>query len=264
MRFSIFGLLVVWLAAGTAARLQAAENGDPKAIISKAIQAMGGEEKLAKYKSSISKGTCKFYTMGRVIECTAEWYSQPPRQHKAVYHMAMAGKKVTRIDVIRSDRGWTAMDGKTRALPADALAEIWEGMAANDVSTLLPLKDPAYRIVFLGESVVADHPAAGLKVSHPGHRDVLLYFDKEQGYLVKMQTRVKDMGREVDEETFYVDYQDFDGIRNNKKLTTKRDGKLVLECETTEFKAVEKLPASTFAIPQAADRQKASSATSRR
>ena len=51
---------------------------------------------------------------------------------------------------------------------------------------------------------------------------MLLYFDKQDGYLVKMQERVKGMtGGEVDEETLYGDYRDFDGVRSYKKMTTK-------------------------------------------
>jgi hypothetical protein len=264
MRISIFGLLAASLMAGMSMRLQAAENPDPKAIIQKAIQATGGEEKLARYQSSISKGKCKFYAMGRAIDCTAEWATQPPRDLKAVYQMDMGGKKVTRIEVVRADRGWTSMGGKVKDLSPDQLAEIWEGLEAEKVVTLLPLKDPVYQITSLGESVVADRPAVGLKVVRQGHRDVLLYFDKENGYLVKMQTRVKAMGQEVDEETIYGDYRDFDGIRSNTKLATKRDGKPFLDCEITEFKAVERLPKSTFAKPQSSELKKAPATTSSR
>jgi hypothetical protein len=250
MRITISGLLMASFMAGFALRIQAADKADPQAIIQKAIQAMGGEEKLAKYKSSISKGKCKFYGMGQVIDCSAEWSVQPPRELKAAYLMQMGGKNVSRIEVIQPDSGWTAMNGKIRDLSADQLAEIWEGMEAMKISSLLPLKDPAYRLMSVGESVVANRPAVGLKVEHQGHRDVLLYFDKERGYLVKLQLRVKAMGKEVDEEMIYGDYRDFDGIRSHTKLTTKRDGQPFLESEITEFKAVERLPKSTFAKPQ--------------
>lgn len=264
MRISTSGLLVMGLLAGMTTRIQAAEKADPKAVIQKAIEAMGGEEKLTKYKCSISKGKCKFYAMGRAIDCTAEWHIQPPRQLKAAYLMDLGGKKVARVEVFSKDLGWTAMDGKVRPVPKDQLAEIWEGMEDAKVSSLLPLKDSAYQITSLGESVVADRPAVGLKVSRQGHRDVLLYFDKGRGYLVKMVTRVKDMGREVDLESLYADYQDYDGIRNSNKVTTKRDGKLFLECETTEFKAVENIPDSVFAMPQGIERKKATAAASSR
>jgi hypothetical protein len=269
MRSSTLRLLVFLslfcVAMGTAAPLRAGENADPKAIILKAIQAMGGEEKLARYKANVTKGKCTFYGMGRPIACTGEWYMQLPRQLKAVYQMDMGGKKATRIEVINKDKGWTVMGGKLRALPPEQLAEIYEGMDAHYVLTLLPLKDPACRIAFLGESEVEGRPTVGLKVSRDGHRDVRLYFDKERGYLLKMQTRVKGMGgRDEEEETVYGDYQDFDGVRSYKKMTTKRDGKPFLEMEATEYKAVERLPDSTFDKPETPEPQKIPAATSSR
>jgi len=264
LRLLVF-LSLICLATRTAAPLRAGDNADPQAIILKAIQAMGGEEKLARYKANVTKGNCTFYGMGRPIACTGEWYMQPPRQLKAVYQMDMGGKKATRIEVINKDKGWTVMGGKLRALPPEQLAEISEGMDAHYVRTLLPLKDPAYRLFFLGESEVEGRPTVGLKVSRDGHRDVRLYFDKERGYLLKMQTRVKGMaGREEEEETVYGDYHDFDGVRSYKKMTTKRDGKPFLELEANEYKAVEKLPDSTFDKPDTPEPHKIPAATSSR
>jgi hypothetical protein len=250
MRRLLVGILLLCLTAGSARCLLAEDNPNPKAIILKAIQAMGGEEKLALYKGNVSKGRCKFYGNGEAIDCVGEWYMQPPRQLKAVYHMDRGDKKVTRIEVVSGDQGWISNGGKTRPLSAEQLAEIQEGMAAELVATLLPLKDPAYQLTSLGDSEVQKRPVTGIKVSRQGHRDVLLYFDKEHGYLLKMQTRVKDLrGSEVDQEMLYSDYQDFDGVRSYKKLTTNRGGKLFLEWEATEYKAVEKLPDSVFEKP---------------
>jgi hypothetical protein len=260
MRLSITGLLLVGLMIWSSLPAHAA---DPHAIIQKAIQAMGGQEKLAKYKSSISKGRCKFYGMGRAIECTAEWHVQPPRHLKAEYQMDMGGKIATRAEVIGKDQGWIVMNGKVRPLPAEQLAEIHEAMESEKLATMLvPLADPGYRLISLGESVVTDRPAVGIKVSRDGHADVLLYFDKEQGYLVRMQARSKAMGHEVEDETIYSDYQNYDGIRNARKTTTKRDGKLFLECEITDFKAVEQIPDSTFAKPQSNEGKKSPAAAS--
>lgn len=269
MRSSTLRLLVflslLCLATGTAATLRAGDNADPKAIILKAIQAMGGEEHLARYKANVTKGKCTFYGMGRPIACTGEWYVQLPRQLKAVYQMDMGGKKATRIEVINKDKGWTVMGGKLRALPPEQLAAIYEGMDAHYVLTLLPLKDPACRLSLIGDSEQEGRPTVGLKVSRDGHRDVRLYFDKERGYLLKMQTRVKGMaGREEEEETVYGDYQDFDGARSYKKMTTKRDGKPFLEWEANEYKAFENLPDSTFDKPEAPEPQKIPAATSSR
>jgi hypothetical protein len=258
-------LLTLCLATPTAGLLQAADKADPQAVIRKAIAAMGGEQTLAKYKATIFGGHCKFYGNGRVIDCTGEWFEQLPRRIKAVYQIQMGGKKLTRVEVITRDAAWYAMGGKVRTLSPDELAEIREGLDAGYAATLLPLKNPEYRLTPLADSQVAGRPAVGLKVSRDGHRDVLLYFDKAQGYLLKMVCRVKDRdGREVDQETFYSDYRDFAGFRNYGKWTITRDGKPFLDLEITAFKPVEKLPDSLFAKPEPENPKKAPAAASTR
>jgi hypothetical protein len=243
-------LCVLCSTLGTATDLRAGDSTEPRAVIRKAIQAMGGEEKLEKYKASVMKGKCRFYGNGRPIECDAEFSQQLPRQIKASYVMHMGDKTMTRVDVHNGDKGWIMMGGKTKPITADHAAEITEGLEALYAATLLPLKNPEYHLSSLGETRIGDRPAIGVKVARQGHRDVLLYFDTEQGYLLKLQVRVKGMdGREVDQETFYSDYQDFDAVRSFKKELTKRDGKVFLETEVTGYKLLEKLPDSVFNKP---------------
>jgi hypothetical protein len=255
MRIFPLGLLVLLFfpVAGISHRLAAGEKVDPQAVVAKAIQAMGGEEKVAKSQSMFMKGTCTFYGMGHPIECTGEWFEQLPARLKASYHMNLNGKDVTRVEAVTKDQGWLAVAGRVRDLTSDQLVEIREGMQAGYLTTLLPLRDLDCHLSSVGEAEVAGRAATGIKVSREGHRDVLLYFDKQDGYLVKMQERVKGMtGGEVDEETLYGDYRDFDGVRSYKKMTTKRDGKPFLECEFSEFKPVANIPDSTFAKPKGA------------
>jgi hypothetical protein len=261
MRLSMSGLLMLGLLAGTASRIHAAESSDPQAVIRKAIDAMGGEEKLARFKGSMSKSKCKFYMMGQVVDGTAQVWSQPPRQLKVIFHLNMGGKPLTRIEVVTKDGGWRSLNGKLTPLTDDEVAKIYEGMEVDQAANLLALKDPGYQITSLGESTVANRPAVGLKVAHAGHQDVLLYFDKERGYLVKMQTRTKTTGSELDEENFYADYQDYSGILNANKVTTKRGGKTYAESETTEFKAVEKISDRVFAKPASASRPRSTATT---
>jgi hypothetical protein len=249
MRISLWGMLALGLMNNIAPRLQSGDQVDTKAVVERAIEAMGGREKLTKSRSSISKGHCKFYGMGRAIDCSAEWHLQLPEQLKVEYHMDMGGKSVTRIEVITKDAGWLAQGGKVQPLTPQQLAEIHEGLQAEYATTLLPLAGPGYRLTSLGESVVGDRPAVGIKASHDGHTDVLLYFDKDRGYLLKATMRTKQSGREVQDEFFYTDYRDYDGVRNSAKTTTKRDGTRFLESEIAEFKAVEKLPDGTFTKP---------------
>ena len=239
----------------TAACVKAGAD-DPKAIVQKAIDAMGGEQKLAAYKTTVSKGTCTFYGNGRGINCTGEWFEQLPEKLKASYVMDVGGRKMTRVEIITKDAGWTVMGGRTRAASADHIADVHEGLEALYASTLLfPLKEPAYQLSSAGEAKIEGRPALGVKVSRnikgQGRRDFTLYFDKEHGYLVDLQIRLKGMdGREVEQDTIYSGYRDFDGVRSFSKSVTKREGKIFLETEIAEFKTPEQLPPHTFDKPE--------------
>jgi hypothetical protein len=238
---------------------------DPRAIVQKAIDAMGGEQKLAAYKTTVSKGTCTFYGNGRGINCTGEWSEQLPEKLKASYVMDIGGRKMTRVEIITKDAGWTVMGGRTRAASAEHVAEVHEGLEALYASTLLfPLKEPIYQLSYTGESTIEGRPAVGIKVSRKvaekEHREFTLYFDKEQGYLVDLQIRTKGMeGREVSQDTIYSGYRDFDGVRSHSKSVTKRDGKIFLETEITDFKTPDQLPPHTFDKPETPARKQPAS-----
>ncbi len=245
----------------TACHIKAAAD-DPKAIVQKAIDAMGGEQKLAAYKTTVSKGTCTFYGNGRGINCTGEWSEQLPEKLKASYVMDVVGRKMTRVEIITKDAGWTLMGGRVRAATADHLTEVHEGLEALYASTLLfPLKEPGYQLSSAGESKIDGRLAVGVKVVRTGEgpehasgrREFTLYFDKDHGYLVDLQIRLKGMdGREVDQDTIYSGYRDFDGLRSFSKSVTKREGKIFLETEITEFKTPAQLPPHTFDKPETA------------
>jgi hypothetical protein len=156
----------------------------------------------------------------------------------------MAIKNVFTI-VLDGDKGWV----NGAEMNAEQLKEMRESNYAGWVSTLLPLKDKAFTLSSLAETTVGGKPAVGVKVSHQGHRDVKLYFDKESGLLAKVISRVKaeEMdGKEVDQETEQQQYKDFGGIKVPKRIVIRRDGKRFVEANIRDWKGAEKLDNSVF------------------
>jgi hypothetical protein len=96
---------------------------------------------------------------------------------------------------------------------------------------------------------VSDKPAVGVRVSAKGHKDISLFFDKESGLLVKTQKRTKEAGVEVDEENFYSDFKEIDGVKLPMTLKILHDGKKFLDAKVTEAKLLEKLDDDVFAKP---------------
>lgn len=223
-----------------------------RAVIDRAIQASGGAEGLAKYKAAHWKGKGKFYGLGEGIDYVGEWFQQLPDLMKALIDVDFGGQKIQNYRVVNGAKGWSSMMGAVQELDKEQLAEAHEALHYDRVVHLVTLKDPAYTLTALGESVVEKQPAVGVKVSHKGRRDIQLYFDKESGRLIKGAMKVKDQmtgGQEVDQEVLYSNHKEISGRLVPMKAVINREGKLYIEAEITEYKRLEKLDDKVFTKP---------------
>jgi outer membrane lipoprotein-sorting protein len=237
--FVAFGLLLVFTGAIHA------EDNDCRAIIDKAIKAVGGEEQLAKYQAQTftEKGT--YYGEGAAQPYTGKYAVQFPDQ----FRMEIEG--VFTI-VLNGDKGWIAMGGNTQEMSKEQLAQQKESQYAGWVTMMLPLrKDKAFQLSSLGDSKVGDRPVVGIKVVHKGHNDVKMYFDKKNGLLLKSEYHYKDArtGKDTEMVNTYENYKPFDGLKVPTKIDMKRDGTKFVEAEVEEVKPAEKLDANVFAKP---------------
>src|SRR5262249_51826076 len=158
-----------------------------------------GAETLAKFKGRTFKGKGKYYGMGEGIDYTGEWAVQHPDKMRVHIETEAGGMKLSFVRVTNGDKFWSKMGDNTTAVTAkEEIEEVKENGHAGWVTDLVPLKDKGFELASLGEVIVGDKKAAGVRVSHKGHRDVDLYFDKATGLLVKSEYTVKDdqSGRE--------------------------------------------------------------------
>ncbi len=226
--------------------VKADDADQARAIVDKAIKAMGGQEKLAKFKTQTWQMKGTYYGMGGDgLPFTANYAVSLPDKFRFEVHGFM-------IVVLNGDQGWRQMNGETQEFTKEEMASEKDNMHGNWVTTLIPLKDKSYTLMLLGESKVDDKPAVGVKVSREGHPDVKLYFDKENSLLVKSETKVKSAeqgGQEVNQETLYGNYQQVEGAWMAGKLTLLRDGKKFVEGENSDWKPADKLDDKTFSKP---------------
>jgi hypothetical protein len=251
MRKVISGLFMLSLFLAAGDLMGADDQAAVKGIIDKAIKATGGEENLAKYKAATWKGKGKINFAGTEIEFIIEAAVQPPKQSRGRSEGDFSGTKFERTQVVNGDKGWVSLMGNTDEMPEDQLAAAKEDLYAGWVAMLVPLQDAAFKLAPLGETQIGDRTAVGVKVSHKDHKDINLYFDKQKGWLIKVQRRALDMmGQEVNQETFFSDYKESKGVQHARKQKTTRDGSGFLEIEITDYQPVEKLDENTFAKPQ--------------
>ena len=227
--------------------LRAADAPDAKAIVEKAIKAVGGTEKLKKHAAATWNEAGKYYGMGDGIDYEAKYSIHWPDR----FRLEISG--VFTI-VFTKDKGWVnSANSGTSEIPADELAEQQARQRAAWITTRLPLTDKDLKWTATGETKIDDRAALGVTASQAGQRDVAMFFDKETGLLTKSEFTVKSRehgNMEVKQETIYNAYKEIEGIKTATKFTTKRDGKLFVEGERSEIKLAEKLDDGVFGKPE--------------
>lgn len=228
----------------------AGSPADLKAIVDKAVKAVGGEAKLAKFKAATwkTKGTV---VINDEIPFAADWTVQGPAHSRIDADVEVNGQSLLVVLITNGDESWIKVGDTTVDRDKDQLAEDRERAYLNWLTALLPLTDKSLKLAPLGELKIDDQLAVGLLVSCKGHRDVNLFFDKKTGRLLKSETRVKDLqsGVERTQEGFYSNYKEMDGAPRPTRVAYKRDNKPYLTLEISDFKLHESVDDNLFAKP---------------
>jgi hypothetical protein len=222
-----------------------------RALIERAIKAHGGGEALAKHPAGQSKtrGTV-FLPMGEASFTQEASYHLPGRI-KEVMEIESGGNKLSIISVYNGDKSWMKVRDKFQELDDKMLAELREAAHVAQLCRLTGLLDKANVLTMLDEIKVNNRPALGVKVATKGYRDLKLYFDRGSGYLVKAERQAFDIAakRLTNEERFFSDWKDVEGIKTPMKIVVLRDGKKFMEADASEVKAFDKLPDNFFDKP---------------
>ncbi|HEV3444277.1 MAG TPA: hypothetical protein VG099_06515 [Gemmataceae bacterium] len=233
------------LASGRPTR--ADDQAEGKRIIDKAIEAHGGAPKLMKFMAASWKGKGTFRQGADVQEFTGHYAVQFPVKSR----FDITGGNGRFVSVLNGNKGWARFGDDTQELDMAALEEMKENLYAMWLTTLTPLSDKSFLLTPQGESKSAERPVLGVKIAQKGHRDVLLYFDKDTWLLAKSSTKAKNVflgGLEFEAEDTYSDYKEFDGVKRAMKMKQVR-GKMVVEITFSDYKLCDKLSDELFVKP---------------
>jgi hypothetical protein len=246
----------LWLCAlvtGCFASVGAAQPpAEAEAIIKKAIEAHGGENNLAKYKTFrvVFKITLKEDTGDTSIR--EEAFYQYPNKVKAVSDF----DQVTITSVFDGTQAWTKVKTPniltSKALAGPELEEKKESVYRSWIMDTIPyLKQPGFQVTALGESQVNGQAALGIKISSTGHRDVKFFYDKNTGLMVKMDTEIWSEADKklVRYESYYEDYKLLHGVKIATKHIGYLNGKKTSQAFLTDLEFLDKLDPTTFAAP---------------
>jgi hypothetical protein len=248
-RLLVSALAVACLIAPT--NLRAADD-DPKAILTKAIKAHGGEEFLTKHPAGQAKNKGKITIAGAgELDFTQDTSYMLPDRLKDVLELTVGGQKITVVTIVVGDKITIENNGTAVPTNDQVKAAMVDMQYLMKVGRIVPLlKEKGFDLAAAGEIKVDEKPAIGVRVSSKGRKDVTLYFDKTTGLSAKAEHRVVDgaTGNELTEERIIREYKKNDaGIPFPSKVTVKRDGKDYVVADVVEIKLLEKLEDSAFA-----------------
>ena len=245
-------VLVTAFALGLGIPVRAADDKEAKAILDKAIKALGGEEKLSKIKAVTwkAKGTLNFG--GGDSNFTSEATVQGLDHSRNEFAGEFGDMKVKGVTVLAGDKGWRKFGDMQAALEKDQLANARRAHYLQLVPvTLVVLKDKPFKFEAAKKEKVDGKPAVGLKITGPDGKDFTLYFDKESGLPVKLVAKVAGfMGGEFTQETTFSDYKEMGGIKKATRIKATRNGEKFLDQEITDFKVLDKVDPKLFTEPK--------------
>jgi hypothetical protein len=238
------GILFAWCGSAGA-------QETPRAVIERAIAAHGGMDNLARARVDRVKLKGSVFVNGKTVPFTAETLVQLPDKLKTTLQTEVDNRTFTVVQVLNGEQAWTTLDGQPKPIEGPALAELRQTLQVARAMRLLPLlTDKNYTLGLLGESKVNDRVAIGVKVAAKGHKDLLLYFDKETNHLVKTEHTLDDgAGKEVKQEEFYSDFRDLGGFKRAVKMAAYRKGAKIMEAELVDVKYFSRFDDGEFGKP---------------
>jgi hypothetical protein len=238
--------------AAAAAGEHAGKNTHP--FLDKALKAVGGEEKLAKFHAGSCKGKLSGKVEGQELSLDGKVFWQGLDRFRLEADVKVGGQDMKVVVILNGDKAYFKANDKLEDGPGDAGPLIKEMTYCMRLPQLLGLlKDKGFKLSSVQETTVDDRAAVGLWIVHEDHKDAGLYFDKENGLPVKTETKLSDpQGKEVNFEFFYSDFKDVDGVKHPSKIRIKAPlGQQAseMELELTEIKTADKLDEKLFDKP---------------
>jgi hypothetical protein len=249
-RIRLAALLTVFVA--VAGARASADEADVKAVLEKAIQALGGEAKLAKAGNFSRRAKGTITLQGNDNDFTSATTFQGVDRYRNEFEADFNGNQIKGLVVVNGDKGWRKFGDNKTEMDVNGVANEKRNVYLQAVAaTILPLKGKEFNVETAADENIGDKPAAVLKVTTTDGKTFTISFDKASGLPVRVVATVAGFqGQEVSQETTYSEYKDFDGIKCATKIESKRNGEKFLKLEVTDVKLLDNVDPKTFAEPE--------------
>jgi hypothetical protein len=227
---------------------------EARALLDRAIEAMGGKEKLTHSQAATWKGKGKIHAGEEMFDFTDEWSVQGLVQYRWAIDATVRGQTQSVLFVLNKDKGWSKKGDRVVDLSKqkEILTILQTDLRCVRLAQMLvPLTDKGYQLSHLGELKIQDRPAVGIKVVRKGQPAIDLFFDKTTSLPLRSEIHVKEpeADAEVAHAVSYNKYEETDGVKHFTHLELRRDDKVLIEMERSDFQLQEQLGEEMFAKP---------------
>jgi hypothetical protein len=225
-------LVALALTAGSAVSAQRS----PSEILDRAIAAAGGRLALEAATSLQWDGTATIHIPNRTIEIAGHWQIVPPDSAVVSTYPVDQGPGAVRRMILSSKGGLMQRgDAPPADMPPELLTEERHQFYLYYVLRLVPLLDSAFAL----RSEPADSlGSSAIRVTHPKHPDVVLYFD--EGYRVSGLRTVFASADMSDPESQLIRFRglvESNGVRWFREMDIDRAAKDFFDLRVAEFLA---------------------------
>jgi hypothetical protein len=226
---------------------------DAAAVVKKAIEAHGGADALNKTRIARSKTKGTITSGDQNIEIISSAVYSLPDKFRTEMAAEVRGLKLTILQVVNGKqvKFKRVLGGTERPVEDKQKEEAAQAVLVQDATTLTPLVEgKKYTIKLEKDADVEGKAAAVVLVTGNGLKDLLLFFDKETGRLVKSQRKALDASGtgEVNEESFLSDYKKVDGALLPMRMVVKQNGKKLMDVTVTEVIFLDKVDPEEFSV----------------
>jgi hypothetical protein len=238
---------------------------DARAVLERAIQAHGGEDRIARTKTGRLKATVegKFRGDG-VFKATWEETFDLPGRYRRVIEGSENGRTFHREFIVNGAEGWIRLQEAVQAFPVREplpLEQHWHAVLLQ----LVLLKNKDTRLTLLGEEQREGRAQVGIRAVSPrgeGH----LFFDQATWLLARARRPMPNplTGLEMFGETIYDDYRTIDGVHYPMHLKAANGDTYSLNTTLTSLEFLDRLDPRIFAKPETAAPHEANPPTDKR
>lgn len=209
-----------------------------QALIAKALDAMGGREKLAAIRGHISSGKLKLTLQEAAFDGESTETVLYPDRFKQVLHLPVG----VLTQVFDAGRAWMAQGGQVQELPPTLAPGLGQAVAASSGGIGFLLAAAA------GAATVQAIDSSSLLWKNGG-AEATLTFDAASGHLARVHYRSIGLQGPAEIETAFSAFQTVGGVTLPFEESTSQNGQPVAFRSVTERKLNPDLTAADFAKP---------------